>query len=121
METGISGNRGLENHDQDDDEYDEHEDEEDAEPWGADHGDEELDALDKKLDAELDAEIARAEDDAEDVDEDEDDGDAANRPKSAFQRQQEALARQMDKLEAAAIGEKSWLLKRGGREGTSDE
>ncbi len=111
LETGISGNRGLENHDQDDDEYDEHEDEEDAEPWGADHGDEELDALDKKLDAELDAEIARAEDDAEDVDEDEDDGDAANRPKSAFQRQQEALARQMDKLEAAAIGEKSWLLK----------
>ena len=111
LETGISGNRGLENHDQDADEYDEHEDEEDAEPWGADHGDEELDALDKKLDAELDAEIARAEDDAEDVDEDEDDGDAANRPKSAFQRQQEALARQMDKLEAAAIGEKSWLLK----------
>ena len=42
IETGISGNRGLENHDQDDDEYDEHEDEEDAEPWGADHGDEEL-------------------------------------------------------------------------------
>ena len=111
LETGISGNRSLENHDQEDDEYDEDEDEEDAEPWGADQGDEELDALDKKLDAELDAEIARAEDeddDEEDVDVGED---TANRPKSAFQRQQEALARQMDKLEAAAIGEKSWLLK----------
>jgi len=106
LETGIAGNRGLENHDDDEDEYMEEDEELDA------GGDEEMDALDKQLDAQLDAEIARAEEEGDYEDDEEDVGKSAQpKAKSAFQRQQEALARQMDKLESAALGEKSWLLK----------
>ena len=110
LETGIAGNRGLENHDDDEDEYMEEDEEEDEELDVG--GDEEMDALDKQLDAQLDAEIARAEEEGDYDDDDEDVGKSAQpKAKSAFQRQQEALARQMDKLESAALGEKSWLLK----------
>ena len=106
LETGIAGNRGLENHDDDEDEYMEEDEELDA------GGDEEMDALDKQLDAQLDAEIARAEEEGDYEDDEEDVGKSVQpKAKSAFQRQQEALARQMDKLESAALGEKSWLLK----------
>ena len=115
LETGIAGKRGLENHDDDDDEYveeDEGEEEEEEEDFASDleeRDDEVLDDLDKKLEAELDAELARAR-------VDDDDGEDYARsgkkgPRSAFQRQQEALAKQIDKLEKEAIGEKSWILK----------
>jgi U3 small nucleolar RNA-associated protein MPP10 len=111
LETGIAGNRGLENHDDDKDEYME-EDEEDEEDEELDiGGDTEMDALDKQLDAQLDAEIARAEQEGDYEKDEEDDMPAQPNAKSAFQRQQDALARQMDKLESAALGEKSWLLK----------
>ena len=115
LETGIAGNRGIENHDDDADEYDDEEEEEDEEDGLVAGDDEELDELDRKLDADLDAELARAEAEGEDGDSDDIDNDdhevPRSGPKSAFQRQQEALARQIEKLEAAAIGEKSWLLK----------
>jgi len=111
LETGIAGNRGLENHDDDKDEYME-EDEDDEEDEELDiGGDTEMDALDKQLDAQLDAEIARAEQEGDYEKDEEDDMPAQPNAKSAFQRQQDALARQMDKLESAALGEKSWLLK----------
>jgi len=117
LETGIAGRRGLENHDDDDDEFveeepeEEEEVEEEEEDYASDlneRDEEELDDLDRKLEADLDAELARAK--AEEEDEDSDDK-GKSRPKSAFQRQQEAIARQIQKLEKEAIGEKSWLLK----------
>ena len=114
LETGIAGSRGIENHDDDADEYDD-EEEEDEEDELVAGDEEELDELDRKLDADLDAELARAEAEGEDGDSDAIDDDEKevprSGPKSAFQRQQEALGRQIEKLEAAAIGEKSWLLK----------
>ena len=123
IETGIAGNRGLERHDDDEDEYaeEDEDDEDDEELAFGGEDDEELDELDRKLEADLDAELARAQEEegmSDSGDEDEDDEDdvrgRASRDdgrKSAFQIQQEKLARQIDKLEASAIGDKTWVLK----------
>ena len=117
IETGIAGNRGIERHDDDDDEYaeDEEEEEDDEELAFGGEDDEELDELDRKLEADLDAELARAQEEegmSESDDDDSDGGDIKrDGPKSAFQIQQEKLARQIEKLEASAIGDKTWVLK----------
>ena len=113
LETGVAGNRGIERHDDDADEYDEDEDDEDdgADAMAVgDDGEEDLDELDRKLEADLDAELERAQREG-DMSESEDDDGVARAPKSAFQLQQEKLARQIDKLESAAIGDKEWVLK----------